>query len=60
MPLGVYCPGERKTVQVQCPPRKICKKVWVAETKTKHHQLVFATSVKLSRKWSLHRLPHGA
>src|SRR5262249_9208693 len=30
-----YKPGPCKQVQVQCPPTKCCKKVWVAETKTK-------------------------
>jgi hypothetical protein len=31
----VYCPGACHTVQVQCPPRKICKKVWVPEVRTR-------------------------
>ena len=31
----VYCPGASKQVQIQCPPRKVCKKVWVPETKTR-------------------------
>jgi hypothetical protein len=25
----VYCPGPCKTVQIQCPPIKVCKRVWV-------------------------------
>jgi hypothetical protein len=28
-------PGECKVVEVQCPPRKICKKVWVPEVTEK-------------------------
>jgi len=27
----VWCPGKCHTVCVQCPPRKVCKKVWVPE-----------------------------
>ena len=30
-----YVPGECKMVEVQCPPRTVCKKVWVPEVKTK-------------------------
>ncbi|MEE2781114.1 MAG: hypothetical protein VX431_02840, partial [Planctomycetota bacterium] len=35
-----YKPGCCKKVQVQCPPRKVCKKVWVPEVKQKCIQCV--------------------
>ena len=36
----VYCPGECQIVEVQCPPRQICKKVWVPEVCEKTIQCV--------------------
>ena len=31
----VYCPGECRVECVQCPPKTICKKVWVPTCETK-------------------------
>ncbi len=32
---NVYCPGACRVECVQCPPKKVCKKVWVPSCETK-------------------------
>ena len=56
----VYCPGPCKQCQIQCPPVKVCKKVWVPEVQERQINCVKYVREMCVKTMQLHGLQDGA